>query len=42
MSVIERITSRCVVLNYGKKIADGAYAQVAQDAQVRQAYLGLA
>ncbi|MGZ6142538.1 MAG: ABC transporter ATP-binding protein [Myxococcales bacterium] len=41
MSVIERITSRCVVLNYGRKIAEGAYAQVAQDAQVRQAYLGL-
>ncbi|MCA1825955.1 MAG: ABC transporter ATP-binding protein [Myxococcales bacterium] len=41
MSVIERITSRCVVLNYGKKIAEGAYAQVAQDAQVKQAYLGL-
>ena len=41
MSVIERITSRCVVLNYGRKIAEGTYAQVAQDAQVRQAYLGL-
>jgi branched-chain amino acid transport system ATP-binding protein len=41
MSVIERITSHCVVLNYGKKIAEGTYAQVAQDAQVRQAYLGL-
>ena len=42
MSVIERITSRCVVLNYGKKIAEGTYAQVAEDPQVRQAYLGLA
>ena len=41
MSVIERITSRCVVLNYGSKIAEGTYAQVAQDARVRQAYLGL-
>jgi ABC-type branched-subunit amino acid transport system ATPase component len=41
MSVIERITNRCVVLNYGKKIAEGTYAQVAQDALVRQAYLGL-
>jgi ABC-type branched-subunit amino acid transport system ATPase component len=41
MSVIERITSRCVVLNYGRKIAEGSYAEVSRDAQVRQAYLGL-
>jgi len=41
MSVIERITSRCVVLNYGKKIAEGDYAQVSQDALVQKAYLGL-
>ena len=41
MSVIERVTDRCVVLNYGKKIAEGAYRQVAEDPLVRQAYLGL-
>ncbi|HET7784745.1 MAG TPA: ABC transporter ATP-binding protein [Myxococcales bacterium] len=42
MTVIERITRRCVVLNYGRKIAEGTYAEVSRDAQVRQAYLGLA
>jgi len=42
MGVIERITSRCVVLNFGKKIAEGPYRQVAADAQVQEAYLGVA
>jgi branched-chain amino acid transport system ATP-binding protein len=41
MSVIERATDRCVVLNYGKKLAEGTYAEVAADPRVRQAYLGL-
>jgi branched-chain amino acid transport system ATP-binding protein/sulfate-transporting ATPase len=41
MSVIERVTRSCVVLNYGKKIAEGAWAEVSHDAMVRQAYLGL-
>ena len=41
MSVIERVTSRCVVLNYGRKIAEGSYAAVAQEPLVRQAYLGM-
>jgi branched-chain amino acid transport system ATP-binding protein/sulfate-transporting ATPase len=41
MSVIERITSRCVVLSYGRKIAEGTYAQVSREPLVRQAYLGL-
>jgi branched-chain amino acid transport system ATP-binding protein/sulfate-transporting ATPase len=41
MSVIERITRRCVVLNYGRKIAEGTYAEVSRDPSVRQAYLGL-
>jgi len=41
MSVIERATDRCVVLNYGKKLSEGTYAEVAADPLVRQAYLGL-
>ena len=39
--IIERVTDRCVVLNYGKKIAEGTYREVAEDPLVRQAYLGL-
>jgi branched-chain amino acid transport system ATP-binding protein len=42
MSVIERITERCVVLNFGRKIAEGPYRAVAADAQVQEAYLGAA
>ena len=42
MGVIERITDRCVVLNFGRKIAEGAYRAVAADAQVQEAYLGVA
>jgi branched-chain amino acid transport system ATP-binding protein len=40
MGVIERVTDRCMVLNYGEKIAEGAYQEVAADARVRAAYLG--
>ena len=42
MGVIERITDRCAVLNYGRKISEGKFAQVAADPQVQQAYLGVA
>ena len=42
MNVIERITERCIVLNFGQKICEGAYAQVAADPQVQEAYLGTA
>jgi branched-chain amino acid transport system ATP-binding protein/sulfate-transporting ATPase len=42
MGVIERITDRCVVLNFGRKIADGPYKAVAGDPQVQEAYLGVA
>jgi branched-chain amino acid transport system ATP-binding protein/sulfate-transporting ATPase len=41
MGLIERITDRCVVLNFGRKIADGPYRQVAADRQVQEAYLGV-
>ena len=41
MNVIERITERVVVLNYGRKIAEGSYREVAADRQVQEAYLGL-
>jgi len=40
MNVIERVSQRCAVLNYGSKIAEGTYAQIAADPQVQAAYLG--
>jgi branched-chain amino acid transport system ATP-binding protein len=42
MGVIERITDRCVVLNFGLKIAEGPYRQIAANRQVQEAYLGVA
>jgi branched-chain amino acid transport system ATP-binding protein/sulfate-transporting ATPase len=42
MGLIERITSRCVVLNFGRKIAEGTYRQIASERQVQEAYLGVA
>ena len=41
MGVIERITDRCVALNFGLKIAEGPYRQIAADRQVQEAYLGV-
>lgn len=40
MPLIERITDHCIVLNYGRKICEGTYQQVAADPVVREAYLG--
>jgi ABC-type branched-subunit amino acid transport system ATPase component len=42
MGVIERVTDRCAVLNYGRKIKEGTFAEVAGDRQVQEAYLGVA
>ena len=41
MGVIERITNRCVVLNFGQKICEGTYQEVSRDRQVQEAYLGI-
>ena len=42
MNVIERMTQRCTVLNYGRKIAEGPFRAVAADPSVQEAYLGQA
>ena len=41
MSVMERITDHCAVLNFGKKICEGTYREIAADEEVQQAYLGV-
>lgn len=39
MSVIRAITDNVVVLNFGRKIAEGSFEQVSQNLEVREAYL---
>ena len=40
MFVIEGVSQRVVAFNYGRKIAEGTFAQVATNDEVREAYLG--
>jgi len=38
--VIEGVSRRVIAFNYGKKIAEGPFAAVAANPEVREAYLG--
>jgi len=40
MRVVKGISDRVVVLDFGSKIAEGAYDQVSQSERVLEAYLG--
>jgi ABC-type branched-subunit amino acid transport system ATPase component len=40
MGVISRVSDRCVVLNFGRKICEGDFQSVVNDRAVQEAYLG--
>ena len=40
MNVIERLTDHCIILNYGRKLCEGTYREIAANAEVQEAYLG--
>jgi branched-chain amino acid transport system ATP-binding protein/sulfate-transporting ATPase len=41
MDVIESVSDRCAVFDYGRKLCEGSYAEVSSDPAVRRAYLGV-
>jgi branched-chain amino acid transport system ATP-binding protein len=40
MSTVRDLSDRVVVMDYGKRLAEGTYAQISRDPKVIQAYLG--
>lgn len=40
MNIIERVTDRCAVLNFGRKLCEGSYWTVVANSEVQDAYLG--
>lgn len=40
MSVIKAVSERVIVLNFGRKIAEGTYEEVCNNREVRESYLG--
>ncbi|CEJ13934.1 ABC transporter ATP-binding protein [Phreatobacter sp. AB_2022a] len=40
MDLMQRVAERCIVLNYGRKVADGTFDEVVADPWVQEAYLG--
>jgi branched-chain amino acid transport system ATP-binding protein len=40
MNIIERVTDRCAVLNFGRKLCEGSYRTVVANSEVQEAYLG--
>jgi len=40
MAMVEALSNRVFVLNYGKKISQGSFAEIQRDSAVVEAYLG--
>ncbi|MCK1484434.1 MULTISPECIES: ABC transporter ATP-binding protein [unclassified Bradyrhizobium] len=41
MDVIRRVSDRCIVLNFGRKVFEGSFDGLIADAEVQAAYLGI-